>query len=79
MALLAAWLGLPGALLAFGLGIMLGAAVAVVLLSVPRLRDNTQGWALQKLPLGSFLCIGGIVSGLWGQPMIAAYMRLCGF
>jgi leader peptidase (prepilin peptidase)/N-methyltransferase len=75
MALLAAWLGLPGALLAFGLGIMLGAAVAVVLLSVPRLRDNTQGWALQKLPLGTFLCIGGIVSGLWGQPMIAAYMR----
>jgi leader peptidase (prepilin peptidase) / N-methyltransferase len=79
MALLAAWLGLPGSLLAFGLGIMLGAAVAVILLAVPRLRSNTEGWALQKLPLGTFLCIGGIVSGLWGQPMITEYLRWCGF
>jgi leader peptidase (prepilin peptidase)/N-methyltransferase len=79
MALLAAWLGLPGALLAFGLGVVLGAAVALVLLAIPAESTNTGGWALKKLPLGTFLCIGGIVSGLWGQPIIHAYLRWAGF
>jgi leader peptidase (prepilin peptidase)/N-methyltransferase len=79
MALLAAWLGLPGALLAFGLGVVLGALVALVLLIVPSARRDSETWALSKLPLGTFLCIGGIVSSLWGQPMLAAYQRWAGF
>lgn len=79
MALLAAWLGLPGALLAFGLGVMLGAMLALVLLVIPSARTGSDGWALKKLPLGTFLCIGGIVSGLWGQPIIAVYLRWAGF
>ncbi|MGA3136413.1 MAG: prepilin peptidase [Terracidiphilus sp.] len=79
MALLAAWLGLPGALLAFGLGIVLGALAAVVLLAVPSARRDRETWAFSKLPLGTFLCIGGIVSSLWGQPIIAAYLRWAGF
>ena len=79
MALLAAWLGLPGALLAFGLGVTLGAAVAVVLLAVPSTKLDLRTWAAQKLPLGSFLCIGGVVSSLWGQSLIAAYLRWAGF
>jgi len=29
--------------------------------------------------LGTFLCIGGIVSSLWGQPMLNAYIRWAGF
>jgi leader peptidase (prepilin peptidase)/N-methyltransferase len=79
MAMLAAWLGLPGALLAFALGAVLGALVAVVLLAVPSARRGVEGWAVSKLPLGTFLCVGGIVSSLWGQPMIAAYLRWAGF
>jgi leader peptidase (prepilin peptidase)/N-methyltransferase len=79
MALLAAWLGLPGALLAFGLGVVLGAVAALVLLAIPSARTNTNSWALTKLPLGTFLCIGGIVSSLWGQPILAAYLRWSGF
>jgi leader peptidase (prepilin peptidase)/N-methyltransferase len=79
MALLAAWLGLPGALLAFALGVVLGALAAVVLLALPAARRSEGGWAAQKLPLGTFLCVGGIVSSLWGQPMIAAYLRWAGF
>jgi leader peptidase (prepilin peptidase)/N-methyltransferase len=79
MALLAAWLGLPGALLAFGLGIVLGALAAVVLLAVPSARRDSETWAFSKLPLGTFLCIGGIVSILWGQPIIATYLRWAGF
>jgi leader peptidase (prepilin peptidase)/N-methyltransferase len=78
MALLAAWLGFPGALLAFALAIFLGAGVALVLLAIPSASGQPKEWAARKLPLGTFLCIGGIVSSLWGQPIIAAYLRLSG-
>ena len=76
MAMLAAWLGLPGALLAFGLGAVIGALTALALL--PTARRNSEGWAATKLPLGTFLCIGGIISSLWGQQMIGAYLRWSG-
>jgi leader peptidase (prepilin peptidase)/N-methyltransferase len=79
MALLAAWLGLPGALLAFVIGAVLGAISALVLLAVPSARTNPQSWATSKLPLGTFLCIGGVVSSLWGQPIFASYMHWAGF
>jgi len=79
MALLAAWLGLPGALLAFFLGITLGAVVSLALLALPNRPGSARAWALKKLPLGTFLCIGGIVSSLWGPPLIAAYLRWAGF
>ena len=72
MALLAAWLGLPGAILAFFLGVVLGALFAIPLL----LRGRT---ASAELPLGTFLCIGGIVSALWGQPILTAYLHWAGF
>ena len=77
MAMLGAWLGLRGALLAFGLGVVLGAGVALVLLAFPSVRKGA--WGVRKLPLGTFLCIGGIVSSLWGQRIIAAYMGWAGF
>jgi leader peptidase (prepilin peptidase)/N-methyltransferase len=79
MALLAAWLGLPGALLAFALGSVLGAFAAIALLAVPAARRDSETWAAAKLPLGTFLSIGGIVSALWGQPIIATYLRWSGF
>ncbi|HME59445.1 MAG TPA: prepilin peptidase [Terracidiphilus sp.] len=75
MAMLAAWLGLPGALLSFVLGVVLGALVAVVLRLIPSARRDSESWWLSEFPLGTFLCIGGIISGLWGQPIIAAYLR----
>ncbi len=78
MALLAAWLGFSGALLAFGIGVVLGALVALAVLLVPK-RASTETWGLRKLPLGTFLCIGGIVSALWGRQIIAAYLRWAGF
>jgi leader peptidase (prepilin peptidase)/N-methyltransferase len=79
MALLAAWLGISGALLAFALGSILGALAALLLLATPSARTNPQNWATSKLPLGTFLCMGGIVSSLWGQPIIAAYLHWAGF
>jgi leader peptidase (prepilin peptidase)/N-methyltransferase len=79
MALLAAWLGLPGALLAFGVGAVLGALGGVVVLITRRKDAATESLATTKLPLGTFLCIGGVISSLWGQTMISAYLRWAGF
>jgi leader peptidase (prepilin peptidase)/N-methyltransferase len=79
MAMLAAWLGLQGALLSFGLGVVMGAVAALFLLALPSTRKNNESWAHMKLPLGTFLCLGGIVSSLWGDQMIDAYRRWAGF
>jgi leader peptidase (prepilin peptidase)/N-methyltransferase len=79
MALLAAWLGLPGAVLSFGIAVLLGSLVAIVLLIIPSAKSNPKEWSATKLPLGTFLCIGGIISGLWGQSIIPAYLHWAGF
>jgi leader peptidase (prepilin peptidase)/N-methyltransferase len=65
--------------LSFAVGVVLGALAALVLLVLPSTRKNSEGWALTKLPLGTFLCVGGIVSCLWGEPIIRAYLRWAGF
>jgi leader peptidase (prepilin peptidase)/N-methyltransferase len=79
MAMLGAWLGLPGALLAFAIGVVLGTVVALVALAVPAARRGSESWAMTRLPLGTFLCVGGIVAALWGPPIIAAYLHMEGF
>ncbi len=79
MALLGAWLGFPQAILAFVLAVLMGAAVATVLLAVLSRRKSGAVWGRTMLPLGTFLCIGGIVSALWGGPLIAAYLHWTGF
>ncbi len=76
MAMLAAWLGLPGALLAFAIGAVLGALAGAAVLLTQKCDAASPG--LTKLPLGTFLCIGGIITTLWGQPILAAYLRWAG-
>jgi len=78
MAMLAAWLGLPGALLCFAIGVIFGAAFGIALLLSASFRPTEDTTALKKLPLGTFLSIGGIISSLWGQLILAAYMRWSG-
>lgn len=78
MALLGAWLGFPGMLLAFAIGVVLGATAAMLLLAVPAFRRQEQLWAQTQLPLGTFLCIGGIISALWGDRIVAAYLHWAG-
>jgi leader peptidase (prepilin peptidase)/N-methyltransferase len=78
MALLAAWLGFSGAVLSFAISVVLGSLFALVLMWM-RIRKPGERWAQMKLPLGTFLCIGGIVSALWGEQIIAAYTRWAGF
>ncbi len=79
MAMLGAWLGLSGALLSFAVGVVLGAIFALVALAIPAARRESNTWLAAKLPLGTFLCIGGIITVLWGQPIIAAYTHWAGF
>lgn len=78
MAMLGAWLGLSGALLSFAIGVLLGALFALIVLAIPAARRESETWLAARLPLGTFLCIGGIVSALWGQPIIQTYMRWVG-
>jgi len=78
MAMLAAWLGLDGALLAFSIGCVLGALTALALLALPSSRRDEPNWALKKLPLGTFLCLGAIVSVFWGGQLIALYEHWAG-
>ena len=79
MAMLAAWLGFSRSLLAFGLGVVLGAVAALVLLALPAARKSDVHWSATRLPLGTFLCIGGIIAGLWGSQIISAYLHWAGF
>ena len=78
MAMLGAWLGFSGALLSFAIAVVLGAIFALVALAVPAARRESNTWLAAKLPLGTFHCIGGIISALWGGPIVAAYLRWAG-
>jgi len=82
MAMLGGWLGasdLKLALLAFAIGVVTAAAYALILVANPAMRGEGKTWLEEKLPFGTFLALGGIVSGLWGAPMVAAYMARAGF
>jgi len=79
MALLGAWLGLPCALLALFIGVVLGGAAAVAFLLMPKSDRQPGSSATARLPFGVFLSIGGIVSALWGQPILDTYLRFARF
>lgn len=78
MALLAAWLGLRGSLVAFVLATALGLVAALALLAMPKASDPEQAWARKRLPLGTFLCLGGLASIFWGPAFMALYLRWAG-
>jgi leader peptidase (prepilin peptidase) / N-methyltransferase len=81
MAMLGGWLGaidLRVLLLAFGIGVVLAALYGLLLYANPTMRGDGDTWLEEKLPFGTFLSLGGIVGGLWGAPIVAAYMRLAG-
>jgi len=79
MLMLAVWIGFSHALLALMLAILLGFAVALGMLLRPSSRAGFETWVTTRLPFGTFLCVGGIVSALWGGEIIHAYLSLAGF
>ena len=70
MAMLAAFLGFWPAMLAFFVGILLCSGYALTLIA------RRRATALTRLPLGTFLCLGGLFAALFGAPLIAWYTSL---
>lgn len=70
LAMMAAFLGFWPAMLALFLGVISAAVYGVVLLA----RGRAHG--MSRLPLGSFLAVGGLVVAAAGQPLIAWYAGL---
>jgi leader peptidase (prepilin peptidase)/N-methyltransferase len=67
MAMIAAFMGFASAMVAFFVGVILGAVYGIVLLARRRATSASQ------IPLGTFLCIGGLVAALLGGPVVAWY------
>jgi len=82
MALLAAWMGLPLTLVAFVLGMFIATLTAVALFFLPRNPEEGElveaGWAGTMLPLGTFLCIGALISYFWGMQILDLYLHWAG-
>jgi leader peptidase (prepilin peptidase)/N-methyltransferase len=72
MAMVGAFLGLPGALLTMFVGALLGLVIGVPL-SFARGQLAMLG---TYLPLGTFLAMGGTVAHLWGMPLISWYLGI---
>ncbi len=70
MAMIAAFLGFGDAMLSFFLGMIACATYAVYLLARGRATTAT------KLPLGSFLAVGGLVTALLGEAVLTWYKGL---
>lgn len=67
---LGAALGFPGVLIAYFLGFFLGTLVSVPLLLFGKKQLTS------KLPLGTFLAVGGVVTLLFGQQILEWYLGL---
>jgi leader peptidase (prepilin peptidase) / N-methyltransferase len=70
MAMIAAFLGFAPAMLALFVGVILGAVYGIVLIA------GRRATATSRIPLGTFLCVGGLVAALLGEPMLAWYRGL---
>ncbi len=67
-AMLGAFLGWKLGLLALLLGVFTGGAVAIALLLLGRKGRK------EAIPFGPFLALGGAVTGLWGEQVLAWYL-----
>jgi len=70
LGMIAAFLGFWPAMLALFLGVVMGSVYALTQLA------RGKATAATRLPLGSFLSIGGLVAALVGPPLIAWYSSL---
>jgi leader peptidase (prepilin peptidase) / N-methyltransferase len=67
MAMIAAFLGFAPAMLALFVGVILAAFYGIVLLARRKATSTSQ------IPLGTFLCIGGLLAALFAEPMLSWY------
>jgi leader peptidase (prepilin peptidase) / N-methyltransferase len=76
LAMLGGWIGAKGAVISFAIALCIGLVISLLLYVVPPPSDKKAKWNLMKLPFGTFLCVGGIIAGLWGDSLWALYTRL---
>jgi leader peptidase (prepilin peptidase)/N-methyltransferase len=57
-------------MLSLFIGVVLCSAYAITLMARRKASATTQ------LPLGTFICLGGLVSAIFGAPLIAWYSSL---
>jgi len=70
LAMIAAFLGFWPAMLALFVGVILCSAYAVTLIA------RRKAHSMTRLPLGTFLAVGGLFAALFGAPLIAWYGSL---
>ena len=70
LAMIAAFLGFWPAILALFVGVILCMAYAVTLIA------QRKAHSLTRLPLGTFLAVGGLIAALFGTPLITWYTSL---
>lgn len=70
MAMIAAFLGFWPAMIAMFVGVIACAFYAVLLLA------RRKADAATAIPLGTFLCIGGLFAAVWGYPLVNWYSSL---
>jgi leader peptidase (prepilin peptidase)/N-methyltransferase len=70
LAMIAAFLGLSGSLLALFAGVLAASLYAVALLALRRATSTT------RIPFGSFLAAGGLFAALFGPGIVAWYTSL---
>lgn len=70
LAMIAAFLGFWPTMLTLLVGVMSAAVYGVALLA------RRRATAMSRLPLGSFLALGGLIAAVLGEPLIAWYLRL---
>ncbi len=79
MAMLGGWIGIKGGILSFVIALGIGVLISIRLYFVPPPRGKkAEEWSVMKLPFGTFLCVGGIIAGLWGENILGLYARLSG-
>jgi leader peptidase (prepilin peptidase) / N-methyltransferase len=70
LAMIAAFLGFWNSIFALFAGVVLASIYSLSLLARRRATSTT------RIPLGAFLCIGGLLAALLGEPLIAWYRSL---
>jgi leader peptidase (prepilin peptidase)/N-methyltransferase len=67
LAMIAAFLGFAPTMLALFVGVILAAIYGITLLA------RRQATSTSQIPLGTFLCIGGLLAALFAEPMLSWY------
>lgn len=80
LAMIGAWFGPAETFLVFFLAVIAGAVYGLGLIAVHRAQQTSRyeqsAEQAMRVPLGAFLCLGGLYALFWGEPTLAWYLSL---